>query len=154
MKRPERSALDYFLMNPAAASPVIIRRASKRPEAATTDRQSLHRTELVLTQRGYFLTAPLIALFGLLQIGDGIITYLGLDSFGLDEANPILRAVSGLIGLGGAIATVKLCGLAFITFLFLERHKMTSCWITATLASADTFYGWVLTNNISLVLAA
>lgn len=107
-----------------------------------------------LTQTSCLLTASLIAIFGLLQIADGIVTYLGLGTFGLAEANPVLDAVARLLGLAGAIAAVKLCGLAFIAFLFFDRHKMKSHWITATLASADTFYGWVLTNNLSLVLAA
>ena len=109
---------------------------------------------LTATGTGCVVTALLITLFGLLQITDGVVTYLGLGSFGLDEANPLLTAIAGLLGLGGAIAAVKLCGLAFITYLFFDRHKMNSRWITATLASADTFYSWVVANNVSLVLAA
>lgn len=96
----------------------------------------------------------LISLFGVLQVTDGVVTYFGLDLSGLDEANPILEPFIGLIGLGCSILLVKLAGLAFITFLFFDRHNMKSQWITATLASADTFYGWVVTNNVSLVLAA
>ncbi len=88
-----------------------------------------------------------------MQVADGFITYLGLHAFGLEEANPLLNIIARVVGLGGAIAVVKLCGLAFITFLFFDRHKMQSHWITASLASADTFYGWVLTNNLKLLLA-
>lgn len=109
---------------------------------------------LSATGTSCLVTAALIALFGLLQITDGVVTYLGLDSFGLAEANPLLLTVAGFLGLGGAIAAVKLCGLAFITFLFFDRHKMGSRWITASLVSADTFYSWVVANNVSLVLAA
>lgn len=100
------------------------------------------------------MKALLIAVFGLLQVTDGVVTYLGLDLSGLDEANPVLNVFAGLIGLGYSIALLKLAGLAFITFLFFDRHKMKSQWITATLASADTFYSWVVANNVSLVFAA
>ena len=111
-------------------------------------------TGLTATETSCLVTAALIALFGLLQITDGVVTYLGLDSFGLAEANPLLLSVARFLGLAGAIAAVKLCGLAFITFLFFDRHKMGSRWITASLVSADTFYSWVVANNVSLVLAA
>lgn len=145
-----------------AAHPYLQR---TRPTLALTDLPSQHPVSLVaaepllgnevlLTRGGCFLTALLIAMFGMMQIADGIITYFGLSSFGLDETNPLLVLVAGFLGLGRAIAVVKLCGLAFITFLFFDRHKMRSHWITAALACADMFYGWVLTNNLSLVLAA
>lgn len=121
--------------------------------------RSLHRARHPSSRNAYLtrsslLKALLIALFGLLQVTDGIVTYLGLDLSGLDEANPILNVFVRLIGLGCSIAVIKLAGLAFITFLFFDRHNMKSRWITATLASADTFYGWVVLNNVSLVLAA
>lgn len=100
------------------------------------------------------MKAWLIAVFALLQITDGVVTYLGLDMSGLHEANPVLNLFAERIGLGYSIATLKLAGLTFIAFLFFDRHNMKSQWITATLASADTFYGWVVVNNVSLVLAA
>lgn len=100
------------------------------------------------------MTASLIILFGVLQIADGVVTYLGLELPGLDEANPVLNTCAGIFGLGASIAVLKLAGLAFITFLFFDRHKMKSRWITATLASAVSFYTWVVANNVSLVLAA
>jgi Domain of unknown function (DUF5658) len=124
---------------------------------AEQSRSCLGRSDqkrLTTTETSCLITAALIGLFGLLQITDGVVTYLGLDSFGLAEANPLLLAVARFVGLAGAIAAVKLCGLAFITFLFFDRHKMGSRWITASLVSADTFYSWVVANNVSLVLAA
>ena len=100
------------------------------------------------------VTGTLIVLFGLLQIADGVITYLGLDQSLVDEMNPLLNACAEAIGLAASIATLKLGGLAFITFLFLDRHKMKSRWITATLGTAVGFYAWVVANNVSLVMAA
>lgn len=135
----------------------LSRRRRRKLILATTPRTcDGHSGGNLLTATGTscLVTAALIALFGLLQITDGVITYLGLGSFGLAEANPLLLTVAGFLGLGGAIAAVKLCGLAFITFLFIDRHKMGSRWITASLVSADTFYSWVVANNVSLVLAA
>ncbi len=100
------------------------------------------------------MDALLIVLFGLLQVADGIVTYLGLSSKGVDEVNPVLNFFVGLLGLGGSITLLKLAGLAFITFLFFDRHKMKSRWITATLASAVTFYIWVVSSNVILVVGA
>ncbi len=137
---------------------VVVRRKLHRKIILTQGPRTCVRRSggnlLSATGTSCLVTAALIALFGLLQITDGVVTYLGLGSFGLAEANPLLLTVAGFLGLGGAIAAVKLCGLAFITFLFFDRHKMGSRWITASLVSADTFYSWVVANNVSLVLAA
>jgi hypothetical protein len=96
----------------------------------------------------------LIILFGLLHVADGVVTYFGLRFFELEEVNPILTYCAEFIGLESSIVLFKLAELGFIAFLFLDRHKMRSPWITATLASAVVFYGWVVTNNVSLVLDA
>jgi hypothetical protein len=98
--------------------------------------------------------AILIILFALLQVADGIVTYLGLSFSGLEEVNPVLNFSSELLGLGYSIFLIKAAGLAFITFLFFDRHKMKSGWIKATLTSAVAFYSWVVTNNVLLVIEA
>lgn len=100
------------------------------------------------------MIALLIVLFGLLQVADGIVTYVGLRFCGVDEANPVLNYCAALIGLEYALPLLKLGGLAFVVFLFMDRHKMKSRWITATLASSVTFYSWVVTQNVLLVTAA
>lgn len=100
------------------------------------------------------MDALLIILFGLLQVADGVVTYLGLSFSGLDEVNPVLNFCTKLLGLGCSITLLKLPGLGFMTFLFTGRHKMKSRWITATLASAVVFYSWVVTNNVILVVDA
>lgn len=100
------------------------------------------------------MNTVLIVLFGLLQIADGIVTYLGLSFANLDEANPALAPFVNYLGLGGSITLFKLAGLCFVLFLFLDRHRMNSPWITATLASSVGFYSWVVSNNASLVLGS
>lgn len=98
------------------------------------------------------MDALLILLFGLLHIADGVVTYLGLKFFGLEEVNPVLILSAKAIGLGNSITLFKMGELGLVAFLFFDRHKMRSRWITATLASAVVFYGWVVTNNVSLVV--
>ena len=98
------------------------------------------------------MNALFIVLFGLLQVADGVVTFFGLKFAGVDEANPVLNYVSGLLGLGFSITLLKLAGLAFIAFLFFDRRKMKSRWITTTLGMADCFYSWVVSNNVILVV--
>jgi hypothetical protein len=100
------------------------------------------------------MNAILIVFFALLQVADGVVTYLGLGLASVDEVNPVLGVLIGLLGLGGSITLLKLAGLAFATFLFCDRHKMKSPWITATLASSVTFYCWVVSSNVMLVVGA
>lgn len=100
------------------------------------------------------MKALLIVLFGLLQIADGIVTFFGLKCAEVDEVNPVLNFFAEQIGLGCSITLIKLAGLAFITFLFYDRHKMKSRWITTTLGLAVTFYSYVVGSNVSLVVGA
>lgn len=100
------------------------------------------------------MNALFILLFGLLQIADGVVTFFGLKFAGVDEVNPVLNFCAELLGLGYSITLLKLVGLAFIAFLFFDRHKMRSRWITTTLGLAVTFYSWVVGNNVILVAGA
>jgi hypothetical protein len=100
------------------------------------------------------VNAFFIVLFGLLQIADGIVTFFGLKSAEVDEVNPVLNFFVELLGLGYSITLLKLAGLAFIVFLFFDRHKMKSRWITTTLGLAVTFYSWVVSSNVILVVGA
>jgi uncharacterized membrane protein len=96
----------------------------------------------------------MIVLFGLLHVADGVLTYLGLSFTNVDEVNPVLNYFAGLLGLGVAITVLKLAILSVIALIFFDRHSIKSRWGTATLASADTFYSWVVTNNFILVIGA
>jgi len=95
-----------------------------------------------------------IVVFGLLQVADGIVTFFGLKFAVVDEVNPLLNNVADVLGLGYSITLLKLAGLAFIAFLFVDRHKMKSGWITTTLGVAVSFYSWVVSNNVMLVMGA
>lgn len=113
-----------------------------------------------LLERNYYclmlpkpaVNAQLIVFFGLLHIADGLVTYLGLSYAAVDEVNPVLNYFAGLWGLGLAITLLKLVILVVITCIFIDRHTIKSRWGTATLAWADTFYSWVVTNNFILVI--
>lgn len=98
-----------------------------------------------------FVNSLLIMLFGLLHTADGIVTYVGLKFTDVDEVNPVLNFFSALMGLGFSIFLLKLICLSVIAYLFFTRRKITSCWSTATLASAVIFYCWVVSNNVVLV---
>lgn len=100
------------------------------------------------------MNSLLIILFGLLHVADGVITYLGLSFDVVDEANPILNFFAEQVGLGLSITALKLACLSVLVYLFYGRRKMKSRWITTTLASAVTFYSWVVSNNIFLVVTA
>lgn len=93
-------------------------------------------------------------MFGLLQVADGIVTFFGLNFAEVDEVNPVLNFFAGWVGLGFSITLLKLAGLAFIAFLFYDRHKMKSRWITASLGLSVSFYSWVVSNNVILVVGA
>ncbi len=97
------------------------------------------------------MNALLIVLLGVLQVVDGVVTYLGLSFAEVDEVNPVLNYFAKWLGLGKTITIIKLMGLAFIAFLFIDRRKMKSLWITSTLASSVSFYSWVVGNNVFLV---
>jgi hypothetical protein len=82
------------------------------------------------------------------------VTYLGLSFSNVIEVNPILNFFADLLGLGFAIILLKLAILTAITFIFFDRRSIKGRLGTATLASADTFYSWVVTNNFMLLFAA
>lgn len=98
------------------------------------------------------MNAFFIIVFGLLQIADGVVTFFGLKSADVDEVNPVLNFFAEQVGLGLSITLLKLAGLAFIVFLFFDRRKMKSRWITTALGLAVTFYSWVVSSNVILVV--
>jgi hypothetical protein len=54
------------------------------------------------------MNAILIVFFALLQVADGVVTYLGLGLASVDEVNPVLGVLIELFGLGGSITLLKL----------------------------------------------
>jgi len=100
------------------------------------------------------VNAILIVTFGLLQLADGIITFMGLSCGKVDEVNPLLNCFADLFGLGASITVLKAVGIAFLGLMFLDRHKIENRWLTGTLCGAVAFYGWVVSNNVYLVVSA
>lgn len=98
------------------------------------------------------MDALLIVLFGLLQFADGIVTYLGLRSPRIEEANPFANLCFEVFGEACSITLLKLVGLSFVLFLFLERHKMKTRWIRCSLLSGVLFSSWALLHNLVLVV--
>lgn len=94
----------------------------------------------------------MIVLFGLLNVADGVVTYLGLSFANVIEVNPILNYFAELLGVGVAIVSVKLAILIIIAFIFFDRHSIQSRLGTVTLASAATFYSWVVFRNFILFM--
>jgi hypothetical protein len=102
----------------------------------------------------YSLNSALLVVFALLHTADGFVTYFGLKFTSVDEANPVLVFVAGIMGLGLSIFLLKLACLSVIAMLFSARRNLGNCWSTATLFSADAFYSWVVGNNLFLVAVA
>ncbi|MBM4200221.1 MAG: hypothetical protein FJ189_02925 [Gammaproteobacteria bacterium] len=95
----------------------------------------------------------LIVSFGLLQVADGAITYVGLRCTHIDEANPLASFCFETFGLGASITLLKLLGIAFIAFVFVRRRRIRSPWVTATLCAVVAGYCWVVAQNLALVLS-
>jgi hypothetical protein len=69
--------------------------------------------------------------FLLVQCLDGIFTYLGVTIWGLSiEANPIISAAMGVVGLATGLAGAKLVAVAFGIVLHLRRVHMLVAFLT------------------------
>ena len=69
----------------------------------------------------------MLILFALLQIGDGVLTYIGLKR-GLGEMNPIAREVIAQLGIVPAIALLKVLGVVVVWGLSLAAGD-ASAWV-------------------------
>jgi len=105
-------------------------------------------------QLKYSLNSALLIVFAMLHTADGFLTYFGLKFTSVDEANPVLVFVAGVMGLGLSIFLLKLLCLSAIAILYSARRNLGNCWSTATLFSADAFYSYVVGNNLFLVVVA
>jgi hypothetical protein len=120
----------------------------RQEQAYVITRSSQHKSKSNLVNN------ILIILFALLHVADGLITYIGLRFTSVEEVNPILTYFVHLLGLGCSITLLKLGILAVIGFLYIDRYKMHNGWGTFVLASAVSFYFWVVSNNVFLVVSA
>lgn len=62
------------------------------------------------------------------QLLDGVFTYLGVTRWGPSiEANPLVSAAMGLVGLGAGLALIKLVAVGFGVVLHLRRvHNLVA----------------------------
>jgi hypothetical protein len=77
-----------------------------------------------LTSRSLFGDVALV-LFLLTQAGDGVLTYIGVSTFGHGiEANPLIVWLMGSLGDGAGLATAKIAAAVFGIALHLSAvHK-------------------------------
>jgi len=108
--------------------------------------------QLLPLKKCLHIQVGLILLFGLLNIADGILTYLGLRYCEVAEANPILDVFSNTIGLGYSIMLIKSMVLASLLMLFLSRNTVNRCGSSLMLVAGNVLYFWVVGNNANLVL--
>jgi uncharacterized membrane protein len=85
------------------------------------------------TDRSLFGDAALL-LFLIAQVGDGVLTYIGVTVYGYQiEGNPLIRWLMAALGEGPAVTAAKLTACAFgIALHVFAVHK--------TVALLTTFY--------------
>jgi hypothetical protein len=72
-----------------------------------------------------------------LQVFDGIATFVGLSTGLVDEGNPILNTACGIIGVAPTLVLSKLVGIALVFTIWRLRES----WLAApALAFTATFY--------------
>jgi Domain of unknown function (DUF5658) len=80
---------------------------------------------LFVAPRSLFGLGMLIA-FIIAQICDGVLTYIGLHTFGPDiEANPIVSWYIGALGAGMALLAAKSLAIACAVLLYRFAHYRT-----------------------------
>ena len=98
------------------------------------------------------LQAGLIILIALLNIADGVLTYLGLTFYEVAEANPVLDVFSSRLGLGSAIIFIKAIIISGLVLMFIKRSCIRCYTNITTLFLTNVFYLWVVGNNTDLIL--
>ena len=98
------------------------------------------------------LQAGLIILIALLNIADGVLTYLGLTFFEVAEANPVLDLFSSRLGLGSAIIFIKAIIISGLILIFIRRSCARCYTNITTLFLTNVFYLWVVGNNTDVIL--
>lgn len=89
----------------------------------------------------------LLAVTILLQIADGVSTYLALKRPDLRETNGLLAAIFNSIGILPGLVLVKGFGVAIcvIAYLFAGEYAI---WVLLAMAAG---YAWIVANNIRLL---
>jgi hypothetical protein len=89
------------------------------------------------TARSWFGDAVFLA-FTVTQLSDGLLTYLGIITFGIGiEANPLIVWNVGTFGIGFGLIAIKLFAITCAAFLHLRAmHRTVSALTLAYLAGA------------------
>ena len=90
----------------------------------------------------WFGRAALIAFFAT-QVSDGMLTYIGVRTFGpTAEGNPIVAAYMSVLGVGTALITVKTFASACAVLLYFnQRHRELAA--LAILYGAAAVWPWI-----------
>jgi len=83
-----------------------------------------------------------------LNLGDMIITHVGLQRGVLEEANPLMRAVVDNLWTAAAVKVLALATVAW--FMYLIRARMQVVYVTLSIAIA--WYTLVVAWNSAIVL--
>ena len=89
------------------------------------------------TRRNLFGDIALLV-FLVAQASDGVLTYIGVSSYGLHaEANPLISWLMASIGEGAALTTAKVSAAFFGIALHLSAvHKAVACLAALYMAAA------------------
>ena len=95
------------------------------------------KPQTLLSRRG---NIPVIAaVLVTLQVLDGLLTYTGMQTFGLAaEGNPLLRSLMNTLGILPGIALVKLCCIGTVLALSAQAHRIS--WLPAALTCVAGIY--------------
>lgn len=92
------------------------------------------------------MTSALLALFTLMQIADGVTTYIGIKR-GAYEQNPAVAWLMDRLGLVPGLAIAK--GLAVIAAWLIVKHTTTAgAYILGVLCAG---YAILLMNNVRMI---
>ena len=94
---------------------------------------------------------PIITLYVyiLLQIADGILTYIGLKSAIAEEVNPLLAPFADSPGL--AIVIIKMIGIGALTTLFFLATASRAALTGWVFVMVDIWYLYVIWNNWQVI---
>ena len=95
-----------------------------------------------------YVVVGLLVLLALLQVGDGVTTYLVLRRGG-SELNPLERWLLQCIGTVGCLVASKACAVVLACLASWLYYGSYPLWVTICLIFVDLVYIGVLCNNYS-----
>lgn len=88
----------------------------------------------------------MLALLAILQVLDGVLTYIGVSHQYADEGNPIVLFLMGHLGILGGLIAVKTTALLFILFVHKRKinGRISSVLLACNVAYIVVVASWVL----------